>query len=273
MSTKYLGMPVDIHGGGADLTFPHHENEIAQSEALAGSEPFVTQWMHCGLVQMDATKMSKSLGNVVLGRDLLERYPADVIRYWVLMGSYRTQPVFSDATMNDANQSYARWARFLDSATHSLDGELPEAEVRRPVGEEDAGDAAGAPFVSRFVAAMDDDFNSAAAFATIHDLVGEGNRTIEAMQSGDQEQRNRLSDLVASFLELTSTLGFRFATSVVSSELVGALVEYVLELRDGARAESAFERADAIRSRLEQIGIVVEDTSEGARWHLKAGEA
>jgi cysteinyl-tRNA synthetase len=273
MSTKYLGMPVDIHGGGADLTFPHHENEIAQAEALAGSEPFVTQWMHCGLVQMDATKMSKSLGNVVLGRDLLERYPADVIRYWVLMGSYRTQPVFSDATMNDANQSYGRWARFLTAATRSLEGNLPETEARRPVGEEGVGEAAGAPFVTRFLAAMDDDFNSAAAFATIHDLVGEGNRTIEAFQSGDQEQRERLSDLVGSFLELTSTLGFRFETSAVSSELIGALVEYVLELRDGARAESAFERADAIRSRLEQIGVLVEDTPEGARWHLKAGEA
>jgi cysteinyl-tRNA synthetase len=271
MSTKYLGMPVDIHGGGADLTFPHHENEIAQAEALAGTEPFVTQWMHCGLVQMDAAKMSKSLGNVVLGRDLLQHYPADVIRYWVLMGSYRIQPIFSDAVMNDARQSFERWARFLAAASHTLKGEVPEREaVRRPVDEQLAEDHAGAPFVARFLAAMDDDFNSAAAFATIHELVGEGNRAMEAPQRGEQNQR--LSELLGSFLELTSVLGFRFQDSTGSSEVLAGLVEYVLELRDGARAESAFDRADAIRTRLEEIGVVVEDTPEGARWHLKVGE-
>jgi cysteinyl-tRNA synthetase len=273
MSTKYLGMPVDIHGGGADLTFPHHENEIAQAEALAGREPFVTQWMHCGLVQMESTKMSKSLGNVVLGRDLLERYPADVIRYWVLMGSYRIQPLFSDAVMDDAVQSYERWARFLSSATHALEGQVPDVGfVRRPVDDEEFDDHEGAVFLQRFIAAMDDDFNSAAAFAAIHDLVGEGNKTIEALHSESQEERDKLSRLVQSFLEMTSTMGFRFESSTVSSELVASLVEYVLELREQARAESAFERADAIRSHLEAIGISVEDTPGGARWHLRVGD-
>jgi cysteinyl-tRNA synthetase len=119
---------------------------------------------------------------------------------------------------------------------------------------------------------MDDDFNSAAAFATIHDLVGEGNRTIEAMQGDDQSHEKRLDELVASFLEMTSTLGFGFQTSAVSSELIGPLVDYLLELREGARAGSDFELADRIRSRLEQNGIAVEDTPEGARWHLKAAE-
>jgi cysteinyl-tRNA synthetase len=274
MSTKYLGMPIDIHGGGADLTFPHHENEIAQAEALAGTEPFVTQWMHCGLVQMEATKMSKSLGNVVLVRDLLESYSPDIIRYWVLMGSYRIQSTFSTPVMTDAAQSYDRWARFLASATHSLDDQLPQLdELRRPVGEERFRDDAGAPFVERFVAAMDDDFNSSAAFATVHDLVSEGNRTMERMADASSGQRERLSQLLESFLELTSILGFRFKSSNVSSELIGGLVEYVLELRDQARAESAFDRADAIRSRLEAIGVLVEDTPGGTRWHLKVGDA
>jgi cysteinyl-tRNA synthetase len=274
MSTKYLGMPVDIHGGGADLTFPHHENEIAQAEALAGTEPFVTQWMHCGLVQMESTKMSKSLGNVVLVRDLLESYSADVIRYWVLMGSYRIQPIFSESVMIDAAQSYDRWARFLASATHSLGGQLPERdEASRPVGEEGFGDNASTPFVERFIAAMDDDFNSAAAFAAIHDLVGEGNKTMQRGSEGGGDHRDRLLQLVGSFRELTSLLGFRFDNANVSSELISGLVEFVLELRDKARAESAFDRADAIRSRLEEIGILVEDTPGGSRWHLKVGDA
>ena len=273
MSTKYLGMPFDIHGGGADLTFPHHENEIAQAEALAGKEPFVTQWMHCGLVQMEATKMSKSLGNVVLGRDLLERYPPDVIRYWVLMGSYRTQPVFSEAVMTDAEQSYERWARFLSSATHALGGRAPEVEVvRRPVDDEAFEDNAGTPFVQRFIAAMDDDFNSAAAFAAIHDLVGEGNRLMDAMHSEGQEASTKLSQLVQSFLEMTSAMGFGFETSGVSSELVASLVDYVLELREQARAGSEFDRADAIRAHLEAIGISVEDTPGGARAGISGQE-
>jgi cysteinyl-tRNA synthetase len=274
MSTKYLGMPVDIHGGGADLTFPHHENEIAQAEGLSGKEPFVTQWMHCGLVQMEASKMSKSLGNVVLGRDLLERYSPDVIRYWVLMGSYRIQPIFSEAVMTDAAQSYDRWARFLASATHALGGRLPEIPlVRRTTEEDHRAGHPGESFLNRFIAAMDDDFNSAAAFAAVHDLVGEGNRTLEGVVAGQTDQTDKLSQLVETFLELTSTLGFRFRASNVSSELIAGLVEYVLELRDKARAESAFDRADAIRSRLEELGILVEDTPGGARWHLKAGDA
>jgi cysteinyl-tRNA synthetase len=272
MSTKYLGMPVDIHGGGADLTFPHHENEIAQAEALMGTEPFVTQWMHCGLVQMDSTKMSKSLGNVVLGRDLLEQYPAEVIRYWVLMGSYRIQPLFSETVMRDAAQSYERWARFLASATHALDGQLPEPETaRRPVGEEGSGESEAGAFIQRFVTAMDEDFNSSEAFAAVHDLVGQGNRVMEAMPSGGDEAREKLAQLVSAFLEITSTLGFKFEGSNVSSELVGSLVDYVLELREQARAASEFDRADAIRAHLEAIGIAVEDTPGGARWHLKSG--
>jgi cysteinyl-tRNA synthetase len=272
MSSKYLGIPFDIHGGGADLTFPHHENEIAQAEALAGTEPFVFQWMHCGLVQMEAEKMSKSLGNVVWGRDVAKRYSADITRYWVLMGSYKTQPVFTETVMQDAQRSYARWARFLASARHVLGDEVPESEPGlRPV----EGEAQGRglpPYVKRFIAALDDDFNSAAAFAIIHDLVGEGNKALESAQADGEEGRQNLIELVRSFIEMTSVLGFRFESDGASSELLGNLVDYVLELREQARSERAFERADDIRSRLERLGILVEDTPGGARWRLNVGE-
>ncbi|MDP9226374.1 MAG: class I tRNA ligase family protein, partial [Actinomycetota bacterium] len=273
MSTKYLGMPFDIHGGAADLTFPHHENEIAQAEALAGTEPFVLQWMHCGLVQMESEKMSKSLGNVVWGRDVVQQYSAEIARYWVLMGSYRIQPVFTEAVMKDAQRSYERWARFLASARHVLGGDLPEpAATVRPQAEEGAADPMPS-YVQKFIAAMDEDFNSAAAFATIHDLVSEGNKALEGAQAEREEERRKLVDLVRSFLEITMVLGFRFEDDGASSEVLGSLVEYVLELREQARSEGAFERADAIRSRLETIGIAVEDTPGGARWRLNVGEA
>ncbi|MEO8322569.1 MAG: cysteine--tRNA ligase, partial [Actinomycetota bacterium] len=128
MSTKYLGMGFDVHGGGTDLIFPHHENEIAQAEGLEDSE-FVRHWMHAGMVQMDAEKMSKSLGNMVLAHDAVAQIGGEVLRYWALSGSYRSQVAFSDSVLDDARASYERWSTFLSSAGHSLGDDVPEAPV------------------------------------------------------------------------------------------------------------------------------------------------
>ncbi|HEV3473458.1 MAG TPA: cysteine--tRNA ligase [Actinomycetota bacterium] len=267
MSTKYLGMGFDIHGGAVDLIFPHHENEIAQAEALAGEQPFVRHWLHAAHVLMEAEKMSKSLGNVVLARDAVEKFRPEAVRYWALMGSYRSQVTFSESTLQDASQSYERWKTFFDAARHALGNEMPVAgEVpRRPV--DDSGDPPTG-YVARFIEAMDDDFNSAVAFAAIHDLVREGNKLLEAVQTGDDAAREGLLELLGSFLELTTVLGFTFSEGAMDSELLGSLVEYLLELRDRARDEKAFERADQIRDRLTELGIIVEDTPAGPRWRL-----
>jgi cysteinyl-tRNA synthetase len=270
MSTKYLGFGFDIHGGGSDLVFPHHENEIAQAEGVEGTEPFARHWLHAGMVQMDAEKMSKSIGNFVLAAEIIERFDPEAVRYWALMGSYRSQVTFSEAALNDASQAYARWATFLESARHALGDDAPTEFIRRRAIDEDAEPLP--TFVARAVEALDDDLNSAAAFAAIHDLVREGNRSIEGAQLNEPEAKKTLAGVLEQFLELTHVLGFRFPSATEGKELLGALVEYLLELRDDAREDKAFERADAIRDRLTQIGIAVEDTPAGPRWRI-AGSA
>ena len=270
MSTKYLGMGFDLHGGGADLIFPHHENEIAQAEGLSHGETFVRHWMHSGMVQMEAEKMSKSLGNVVLAREVAERYGGEQARYWALTGSYRAQAVFSADTLYDSSQGYERWRIFYESSKHLLGDDLP-TDAWPAVRDEDSLTTAPG-YVTRFIEAMDDDFNSAGAFGVIHDLVREANRILEDAQRGDSEQRKALIEIAGTFIELTGVLGFRFPpTPGGDGELLGSLLDYLLELREEAREEKAFDRADAIRQRLGDLGVTIEDTPAGARWRHDAG--
>ena len=268
MSTKHLGMGFDIHGGATDLIFPHHENEIAQAEALDdGNESFARHWLHAGLVQMEAEKMSKSLGNVVLVRDLLEHYSGTVARYWVLTASYRTQATFTQAALDDAKQAYERLGNFLEISRHALGSDMPALPegARRPVDTEITGDDG---WITRFVAAMDDDFNSAGALAVIHDLVREGNKLVDEVQRGGDEARESLRRYVEWFLEMTAVLNLEFEERSPTSELTGHLISFLLELREQARSEKAFERADAIRTRLHELGVAIEDTPVGPRWKL-----
>ena len=263
MAEKYLQMGFDIHGGGSDLIFPHHENEIAQAEGLHEHQTFARHWMHAGMVQMDTEKMSKSLGNVALARSVIERFGGEQARYWCLMGSYRSQVNFSDSALNDASRAYDRWRTFLESARRALGDEMPAvSEVTRP---EDASDEPG--YVRRFIEAMDDDFNSAGAFAVMHDLVREGNKVLTELETGGDPQD--LVRIVESFLELTGVLGFKFPSDPGNdSELTSGLLDYLLELREDARKEKAFERADAIRDRITSMGVLVEDTPSGPRWRI-----
>jgi cysteinyl-tRNA synthetase len=285
MSMKYLGPGFDIHGGGSDLVFPHHENEIAQAEALV-DPPFVRHWLHAGMVQMsmsptpeasalgpsaaplETEKMSKSLGNIVLARDVAKRYPGEVARFWAITGSYRSQIVFSEDSLDDSANAYQRWRTFVASCRHALGDRMPE----RPASPRRAGSPTES-FIARFIEAMDDDFNSAAALATVHDLVTEGNKTLEGVLGGAEEDSGALVALVEQFLEITSVLGFTFKDEGADSELVAGLVEYLLELREQAREEKAFERADAIRARLVELGVMVEDTAAGPRWRIGASGA
>jgi cysteinyl-tRNA synthetase len=261
MSTRYLGMGFDVHGGASDLIFPHHENEVAQAEGLAGTGPFVRHWLHAGLVQMDAEKMSKSLGNFVLAKDAAQRYDPEAMRYWMIAGSYRTQASFTETALDDAAASYARWKTFAYSTRHALGDDFPAAtDTRRPA-EEHIDDA----YVARFVEAMDDDFNSAGAFAVVHDVVKEGNKAL----AGHDE--DALIPLVVTFRELTGVLGFRFPAAADASGTVEGLLDFLLEMREEARAEKAYARSDAIRDRLASLGVTIEDTAGGPRWRLGAG--
>jgi cysteinyl-tRNA synthetase len=269
MSTKYLDMGFDIHGGGSDLIFPHHENEIAQAESPNPGSTFARHWLHAGMVQMSSEKMSKSLGNYVFAREVIDSFGGEPTRYWGLSGSYRTQVVYSESALKDAHAAYDRWNQFLSSARHALGGETPapQANPRRPLDEEITDS-----FIRRFVEAMDDDFNSAEAFAAIHDLVREANRLVEGTQRDVADDRERLIEMTRTFLELTSVLGFHFEQRGRSSELSAVLIELLLELREQARSEKAFDRSDAIRARLAEIGVSIEDTPAGPRWRVDDAE-
>lgn len=266
MSTKYLGMGFDIHGGGSDLIFPHHENEIAQAEGLNRGEEFVHHWMHSGMVQMEAEKMSKSLGNIVTARDAIERFGGEQSRYWALTGSYRVQAVFSEDALHDAAQGYERLRIFYESSKHLLKNDFPSDAW--PAVRDENSLAAAPGYVMRFIEAMDNDFNSAGANAVIHDLVREGNKVLDEAQKGDAEQRKALIEIAQSFVELTGLLGYRFPSDESGNELVGKLLDLLLEMREQARAEGAFERADTIRDRLNGFGVTIEDTPAGPRWRV-----
>jgi cysteinyl-tRNA synthetase len=265
MSVKYLGMGIDIHGGGSDLIFPHHENEVAQAESLIPGEQFVRHWLHAGMVEMGSEKMSKSLGNFVTATEVRERYPAEVVRLWAISGSLRSQVSFSEQALEDARGAYDRWITFLRSATRALGEGMPERPVapRRPEGAEDEA------HVARFIAALDDDLNSPAALAAVHDLVRHGNRLLEGVERGDEDDRVALVRSVRAFLEVTAVLGFRFEAGREALDgLVPGLVEFLLELREEARAEGLYGRADGIRERLARLGVAVEDTPSGPRWRV-----
>ena len=247
MAAKYLGTAFDIHAGGLDLIFPHHENEIAQSEAASGRR-FARFWLHNGMVTLGEEKMSKSVGNVIGLSQAIDRYGANVLRLFLLSAHYRSPIDFSEARLADAGAGFDRWSAFV-RATAGLD--------EPPPGEFEAVMAAR----KQFGQAMDDDLGTPGAQAALFDLVSAGNR---ALERGDREEAAAIR---AAFLELAGILGFTFDAQR-DDDLVAPLVEQLLELRLAARARKDFDTADGIRTALAGIGIVLEDTADGTRWHV-----
>jgi cysteinyl-tRNA synthetase len=263
MSTKYLGPGFDIHGGGEDLIFPHHENEIAQSEAATG-EPFARYWLHNAFLELKGEKMAKSVGNVVSPRELLRRHRGVVLRYALLGAHYRSPLEFSEEVIADAAASYDRLATFATNAARALrdsGGEPPASEA----GEAPA-DPAG--WRGRFQAALDDDLNVPAALAVLFDLVAEANPLIVKLEQGDTSVGDQLADRFAIFLGLAGRLGFTPLDDLPDPAAFRPLLDLLLDLRERARAARDFAAADAIRDRLAQAGIRVEDRPGGPRWHL-----
>ncbi len=240
MSGALLGEHFDIHGGGQDLQFPHHENEIAQSEGASG-RPFVNCWMHNGFVRVDAAKMSKSLGNFFLIRDVLQRYDAEVVRFFILRAHYRSALNYSDAHLEDAKQALTRLYTALKGA--------PVAAARIDWQE---------PRAQRFGAAMDDDFGTPEALAVLFELANEVNR-------GRTERAGQLR-------ALGGTLGIlqREAEAFLRAGPGGALgdaeIAARIEARLAARRAKNYAEADRIRKELEQGGVVLEDGARGTTW-------
>jgi cysteinyl-tRNA synthetase len=252
MAKKHLGETIDIHGGGQDLTFPHHENEIAQSEACNGV-PFAHYWMHNGYITVDNVKMSKSLGNFFTVRDIRKEYTGDFIRFFLLSGHYRSPINFSDGLMHASKQGYDRIA----TAIETLEFLRKNGTDEKMQGEDEL--LAGLDkFRDRFIEVMDDDLNTADAISVVFEMVSEINVTVK-----DGASRSYAEEALKRIHELTEVLGiFKEADE---EEGLGDDIQALIDERQAARKEKNWARADEIRDQLAAMGITLKDTPQGVQ--------
>ena len=249
MSTAALGNHFDIHGGGVDLCFPHHENEIAQSEGATG-EKFVNLWMHNGFVNVDDEKMSKSLGNFFTVRDVLKLYPAEVIRYFIVSSHYRSPLNYSDAQLDQARAGLGR----LYIALRGMPAAAP---------------ATGGDWRARFKAAMDDDFNTPVAMSVLFDLAREAN-TLRESKPGESASLAALLKELGGMLGILQTDPEVFLQAGAAGDGMAAeQVEQLIAARKAARAAKEWKEADRLRAELDAAGIVIEDGADGTTWRRK----
>ena len=237
MSLRYLGDTLDIHGGGQDLVFPHHENEIAQSESYTGVKPFVKYWLHNGLVQLGGDKMSKSLGNLITIKEALKKYSADALRIFILSSHYRSPLTYSEEGLEAARSAEERLLRVV-SRDDPGGGEAFDAESYR----------------KQFIEAMDDDFNTARALGVLFELASAINQAGDAGVGIAKAQETLLS-------LGREVMGLRLE-AVESVELQESVVK-LIEEREQLRKAKKWQEADKIRAKLDEMGIVLEDTPKG----------
>lgn len=253
MSKKYLGEQIDIHAGGEDLVFPHHENEIAQSEAANGKE-FSKYWMHNAFLNIDNRKMSKSLGNFFTVREISEKYDLQVLRFFMLSAHYRSPLNFSAELMEAAKNGLDR----IVTAAENLKFLMGNAKAEQMTEAEQDTFAKTQEYVDSFEKAMDDDFNTADAIAAVFELVKYANTTANGESS--KEYLQKLFDLI---VKLTDVLGIIVDKK---EDLLDGDIEALIEERQAARKSRNFARADEIRDELLAKGIILEDTREGVKW-------
>ena len=254
MNWRYLGDTIDIHCGGQDLIFPHHENEIAQSECFTG-KPFAHYWMHNGYINVDNVKMSKSLGNFFTVRDVAEKYGYEPIRYLLISAQYRSPINYSTDIIEQCIAALNR----LYTCRDSLDFELKNAVDAEHDGDKAIIDGFD-KYREQFISAMDDDLNTADAIASIFELV----RDINTNVVGKTPSKALVEGAIAMFDELTGVLGLVYNRK---TETLDSDVEDLIEARTNARKEKNWAEADRIRDQLKEMGIVLEDTAQGVKWH------
>lgn len=270
MSMEYLGESFDIHGGGKDLVFPHHENEIAQSEGASG-KPFVKYWLHNGFVNVNQEKMSKSLGNFFTIRDILQSYDPEVVRFFILTAHYRSPIDFSDQNLQESKMGLTRFYEALQSAAEAV-AELPESV---------AGATEGAALEEKFREAMDDDFNTALAIGHLFEGVRTLNRLIgEKKFAKKPDLVAAVRDLQQAIKRLGGVLGLFGANpaewlekqkraALAKLDITAEEIEQLIGDRRQARQEKDFARADQIRQELDAKGIELLDTPQGTNWKVK----
>ena len=245
MSLKYLGDTLDIHGGGQDLIFPHHENEIAQSESFTGKKPFVKYWMHNGLLRLGEEKMSKSIGNIISIKQALSKFSVDAIRIFILGSHYRSPLTYSPEALEAAEKGAARLRQALESSTSGGKSiSLDIAGVRR-----------------RFVESMDDDFNTPQALAVLFDLTRELNRL--------RDEGEDISQAQLLLKELSEVLGLTLKGTKKAPGGSEPFIQLLLDTRNGLRKAKQYQLADDIRKRLDDLGVVIEDTAGGTTWKAR----
>lgn len=267
MSLKYLGNSFDFHGGGSDLIFPHHENEIAQSEAFTDEEqPFVRYWLHNGFITVNEEKMSKSLGNFFLVKDILEHYSAEVLRFFILSTHYRSPLDFSDERLSEAQRSLERLRTAVENVMYlekQLDtGISDKTEELKKVSQKAIED---------FYKAMDDDFNTSLAISVMFGLAKEINVYYNAVLAGKvQHTKEGYRLLHEAYFMMANVLGILVQGQQDkvddNQELVEQLMDIIIDIRQHARQNKDWSTADKVRDSLSAVGIALEDSAQGVRW-------
>ncbi|MFA5364992.1 MAG: cysteine--tRNA ligase [Candidatus Bathyarchaeia archaeon] len=263
MGLKYLGNQFDIHGGARDLIFPHHENEIAQSEAVTGKKPFVKYWLHTGFLKINGEKMAKSLGNYITVRDALKKYSAEAIRFFVMSTHYRSEIDFTDERLQGAETSLAR----LYNALESIENAKASSVDREPTQNENQFLEAIQKHKTEFENSMDDDFNTPKALAALFEMSKEINRFLD---ENKQASLTVVETAFNQFSVLGNALGLfkQKKTTDLGEKIVDDLVQLLSDLREELRKKKEYELSDEIRARMKQAGLVIEDTAEGTKWKL-----
>ncbi len=239
MSQKYLGETVDIHGGAVDLVFPHHENEIAQSEAATGNK-FVKYWLHGGLLKIEGAKMSKSLGNYIEIPDLLKIYDPMVVRLYLISGHYRSPFDYTKKGILAAQARLARW----------------HEAIRRMAAKKKGKGKMIANYQKEFISVMDDDFNTSRALAVVEKLVNEANKT---------ENREKIANIEYTILEMDRVFGLQLTTLKKAKMKIPQAVKKLVEKREKLRQEKKWSEADKIRKKILKMGYQIEDTQKGPK--------
>jgi cysteinyl-tRNA synthetase len=245
MCLKYLGNTLDIHGGGQDLVFPHHENEIAQSECFTSITPFVRYWMHNGLMQLGKEKMSKSVGNLVTVKEILRRFSPDAVRFFAINSHYRSPLTYSEEGLEAAERGVERLRQAAwGEEENKLEGKIDPK-----------------PHREEFIRAMDDDFNTSRALSSLFDLAREINKGREEGRDTKEAQQT--------LVELTKVLGLTLKKEKRGRLDAQPFIELLISLRSELRQAKRWDTADKIRSSLAELGVILEDTNRGTVWKYR----